>query len=256
MLMSTPIAEPLDCGGCALRSREMCRAITGVASGSGAGRAPRRRSAAAETRLQEEDERSRFAGILRKGFLRTERILQDGRRSVLTFLTPGDVIGDPLGTDRNPALVCATDAELCLFDPGTLRRAMAREPTVTARLIAEALKQHTRQLEMVWRRGALTSRERIIAFMVMATEFMPVDPLPDGGLILTMKISRKDWADFSNSTVETISRTLGYLTEKNMVSTVSPGRYRIRDLGVLALLAGLDSRCDRSAMNLDDPAPS
>lgn len=247
---------PITCEMCPLKSRDLCRAVRSLPDQLRRGVLPRHRTVGAETRLHEEDERPDFAAVVRKGILRTERILQDGRRSILGFYVEGDLVGDVLAPVRGPALVAATDAELCILDPAALRRALNDDASLNAHFLGEAAKQHTRQLEMIWRRGVLTSRERIIAFMVLAAEFMPLEPLPDGSVVLTVTMSRKDWADFSNTTVETICRTLAYLAEKNMVETVAPGRYRIRDLAVLAKLGGLDSRAVPKAMASDEPRPS
>ncbi|BDW86513.1 Crp/Fnr family transcriptional regulator [Roseicyclus marinus] len=205
-----------------------------------------------ETRLQDETERPKIIGILRKGYLRTERILMDGRRSVFGFIVPGDLIGDIMGLGFGPAVVAATDAEICIFEPATFRHAITTDKAIRAEVLAEVMRQHTRQLEMVWRRGALNSKERIMAFIVLAAEFMPVEPLPDGSILLTMQVSRKDWADFCSSTLETISRTLTYLSERSMLRSVTPSRFLIRDMGSLAELAGLDRREDRKGMVITD----
>ena len=239
------------CGECPLKSQRLCRKIGQTADHAGPQSGLRLRTIKAETRLVEEDELPRFAGILRQGYLRSERILSDGRRSVLNFLAPGDLIGEALAAARGPALVAATDAEYCALDPAVLRRALQADAPLNAQFLQEAIKQHTRQLEMIWRRGALNSRERIAAFMVMAAEFMPTEPQPDGSVILTISVSRKDWADFANTTVETICRTLAHLAEQKLVSTVGASRYRVRDLGLLARFAGLDWLSDRQAMVLD-----
>ncbi|WP_157973698.1 Crp/Fnr family transcriptional regulator [Tropicimonas sp. IMCC34043] len=248
MILTKSKPQSALCDDCPLNSRQLCRFPLGLSDQFAAQLVPRLRTIAAETRLQEENERPRFAGILRRGYLRTERILSDGRRSVLNIQAPGDLIGCVFGSVRGPALVAATDVEYCAFDPATLRRTLQVDTSLKAKFLAEAIRQNTRQLEMVWRRGALNSRERIVAFLVMAAEFMPTEPQPDGSVIVTITLSRKDWADFSNTTVETICRILGYLAETDMVSRVAPSRYRIRDLGVLTQLAGLDSLRDRNAM--------
>lgn len=252
MTLSYQVPQLDTCNACPLKSLRLCRAVHKFTDSAGPQRNRRLRSVQAETRLRDEIESNAITGILRKGYLRTERILLDGRRSVLSFFAPGDLIGDIMGTARGPALVAATDAEICTIDPVAMRRAMRDDAALNSQVLAEAIRQHTRQLEMVWRRGALNSRERIIAFIVLAVEFMPVEALPDGKLVLSIGVSRKDWADFSNTTVETISRTLTYLSEKDMVHTVAPGRYRIRDIVALAKLAGLDHRKDRAAMVFDD----
>lgn len=247
MTTSPQSVQPDFCVDCPLKYQKLCQAVLGLAERSRQKNSPRLRSIQSEVRLHEENERPDFAGILRKGYLRMERILQDGRRSVLGFLAPGDMIGDALGLVHGPALISASDAEYCFFDPASLRRALKEDAWLYAQLLEEVMKQHTRQLDMVWRRGALGSRERIIAFMVMAAEFMPTEPLPDGSVILSMQVTRKDWADFSNTAVETICRTLAQLAEKGEVEAVGPARYRIRDLRALAALAGLDLQSDLSS---------
>ena len=257
MILTKTKPQTAPCGNCPLKARQLCRQVLTTSALAGPQFAPRLRTIEAETRLVEEGERPKFAGILRRGYLRAERILSDGRRSVLSFMAPGDLMGEALASTRGPALVAATGAEYCALDPAMLRRALQADAPLHALFLEEAIKQHTRQLEMVWRRGALNSRERIAAFMVMAAEFMPTEALADGSVILTIKVSRKDWADFSNTTVETICRTLAYLAEKGMVSTVGPSRYRIRDMGLLAQFAGIDSQSDRYAMVMDSlPQPA
>ncbi|WP_102108040.1 Crp/Fnr family transcriptional regulator [Oceaniglobus roseus] len=250
--------ETAGCGKCPLKTLRLCRSVFGLAGGGVQPPLPRLRRIPAEARLQEEDELPRVTGVLRSGFLRTERILRDGQRTVLGFLAPGDLVGDVAGIPRGPALVAVTDAEICAFDPAALRRAMAKDAPFHATVLADVMRQHIRQLEMVWRRGALGSRERIVAFLVMATEFMPTKTRKDGSLVLDMVVSRRDWADFACTTVETICRTLGDLAERGLIAQESPGRYRIRDLAALAELARLDPLRDPRAMILDataQPAP-
>jgi CRP/FNR family transcriptional regulator len=231
-----------------LQTGGSCRALAAFPARSDPACIPRLKSVSAETTLHAENELPRFGGVLRKGYLRTERILADGRRSILGFLGPGDMIGEALGSVRGPALVAATDAELCVLDAACLRRAMQQDPALRHRLLAEAVRQHNRQLEMVWRRGAFNSRERVAAFLVMAAEFMPADHLPDGSIVLKVEVSRKDWADFTNTTPETISRTIGQLARAGLVEQLMPGRYRIRDIDALCLFAGLDPVHDRNAL--------
>ncbi|MDD9731289.1 Crp/Fnr family transcriptional regulator [Mameliella sp. AT18] len=248
MTRSGTISRNELCNRCQLGGLSLCKGIRAYSELSRKRSGPRLRAVTTQTTLVEENENPQFSGILRTGYLRAERILADGRRSIMGFFAPGDLVGDVMGAVGGPALVSATDAEICTLDTAALRLAMREDPDLNAHFIREAIKQHTRQLEMIWRRGALNSRERILAFMVMATEFMPTDPQPDGSLILKVRVSRRDWADFCNTTVETISRTVTYLSEKDMVESLGDGCFRIRDLGVLARLAGLDLPDDYPAM--------
>jgi CRP-like cAMP-binding protein len=100
--------------------------------------------------------------------------------------------------------------------------------------------QYRRFLNLLWWNGALSSRERIIAFLVNAAEIMPTEPQPDGSIVLSMQTDRSDWADLTNTTVETICRTVRYLEEKRLITSLSPYRFQIHNLDALARLAGVD----------------
>lgn len=232
------VPRTAGCAQCRFRHSALCAAM----SREDSARAPaihRRRIARDKTLFAQGDAPSRVC-VLKSGLLRRERILADGRRSLLGLVLPGEIAGALVTGQAGYSLEAATDAEICTFDPARIRSAFDKDPHLRRTILQAAAGQYERQLEMIWQRGALTSRERIMAFLVTAVDMMPVEPLPDGSLIVTIELARRDWADLSNTTVETISRTLHQLTEKQMVRTVAPGRYWIRDLGLLADLAGLD----------------
>jgi CRP/FNR family transcriptional regulator, anaerobic regulatory protein len=226
------------CTGCRLRTRDLCAAL----SASGLTRtAPRLRRLRRGAVVQDESGTPRLTGILRNGYLRTERMMQDGRRNVLMLSTPGDLIGDWTAAGPSYAVSAATDVEMCVFDARALRKAVERDPDLHLGLLREVSRQHARLLEQIWHRGALDSRERVIAFLLLACEIMPAEPLPGGGAIVDVTVSRRDWADMAGTTVETICRVLACLAGKGAVETLKPGRYRIRNLAELAALAGLDT---------------
>lgn len=232
------------CTGCPLKSRAICRKVHAGIATDGQG-ARRLRNLAQDWVLQDEGEPPKLTGILRRGYLRTERMLEDGRRCIVGLAVPGDPVGAWLDSTGSCTVSAATDVEICSFDPKALRRVMSRDASLRMEILYAAAEQHARQLELVWRRGALTSRERIIAFLVMAAEVMPSEALPDGGIIVSIPVSRRDWADITNTTVETICRTLGQLADQDAIESMANGRYRIHDLVALSHLAGIDPDMDR-----------
>ncbi len=238
MKLDTATTMPDRCRHCTLRSAVLCRAI-GEAGLAGAKPAAPRRFDQNET-IAPAGEPSPVFGVLRKGYLRREIVQSNGRRILLGVLSPGDVVGS---RDREAlpfTLDAATDVEICTFDRPTTALAMGECGKFRRFLALEARRQHTALLEMIWRRGALTSRERILAFLVNATEIMPCERQPDGSLILTIDLPRRDWADLTDTAVETISRTMTGLAETGMVTGLARNRYRIADLDRLAFLAGVD----------------
>ena len=244
--MHNSLASAEACMNCPLKSRAICRAINAGAAAAGR-QGARVRKLPQDWVMRDAGEAPKLTGILRRGYLRTERILEDGRRCIVDLAVPSDVVGTLLDGTGNCTISAATDIEICAFDPKILRSMMERDPALRLEILRAAAQQHARQLELVWRRGALNSRERIIAFVVMAAEIMPGEPMPDGSLVVSIPISRRDWADVTNTTVETICRTLGQLAEADVLHSVSPARYRINDLAALSELAGLDPDLDKIA---------
>ena len=241
------------CAGCNPRNRALCQAVAAAAGGrSGI----RQRKLAAGWVLQDQGEAPKLTGILRRGYLRAERILEDGRRCIVGLALPADPIGAWLAQDGQCSISAATDVEICSFDPAILRRLFEQEPALRLTILRAAAEQYARQLEFVWRRGALNSRERIIAFLVMAAEIMPSETRPDGGRLVSVPITRRDWADMTNTTVETICRTLGQLAEDGLIESRAQGRYLIKDLAGLADAAGIDPESDvMSVCRVDRDAP-
>lgn len=234
-----------NCAGCGPRTKALCKAVIAASHGRPGVRV---RRFPAGWVLQDEGDAPKLTGILRQGYLRTERILEDGRRSIVGLALPSDPVGAWQEREGNCSISAATDVEICSFDTQVLRHLFAREPSLRQEILRAAAEQYARQLEFLWRRGALNSRERIIAFLVMAAEIMPSEPLPDGRLVVSVPISRRDWADITNTTVETICRTLGQLAEQGLIESRAQGRYVINDLSQLADVAGIDPDSDVMAI--------
>jgi CRP-like cAMP-binding protein len=229
---------PNRCQHCDLRGAVLCRALCNAAVPGLKPATPRRFEQ--NDVIAQAGDASPIFGVLRRGYLRREIVQANGRRILLGILCPGDVVG---GRDREAlpfTLDAATEAEICTFDRPTVALAMENSSRFRKHLAAEAKRQHDALLEMIWRRGALTSRERILAFLVHATEIMPCRKQPDGSLILEIDLPRRDWADLTDTAVETISRTMTGLAATGLVTGVARNRYRIADLDQLAYLAGID----------------
>ena len=226
------------CNRCALIGSELCRVVYDEIPGDR--QQPKVRRFSRGEVLVEQDEILDFLGVLRSGYVRQERLRLNGNHVLHRLASPGDIVGGVPGIATNCTSQAATDIEICVIDRVTMEHLMLESPRFRQVLSRETGREHRRLLESAWRRNALDSRERIIAFLVDATRIMPTEPLPDGSLILSVEVSRRDWADLTNTAVETISRTIRYLAEKEMVISLTPYKFRIRDLDQLAFLAGME----------------
>jgi hypothetical protein len=68
-----------------------------------------------------------------------------------------------------------------------------------------------------------------LAFLLMAARIMPSAPQPDGSVIVSMPIGRRDWADLCNMTIESISRQMTQLSASGEVQSLGRGRFRLTD---------------------------
>ena len=245
------LADNRDCMAC---NSELCRLLS--ISGMNGIRSARSRRLERDETLFEEGQENCTLGVVQSGYLRKVRVSSDGRRTVLGLVMPGDIAGELPRRRIGYELEAASDVEICLFDGQTLRAIMASDGRVRLSLLQLVARQAALMDELIWQRGALSARERILAFLVMAARSMPVEPQTDGSLIVTIDVSRRDWADLSNTSVESISRTMSQLSDKGLVKTIAPGRFWFRNLDVLARMAGVEHRPGATAPRASDHFPT
>lgn len=226
------------CNRCKLIGSDLCRVVHDEAPCDR--RQPKARWFGRGAVIVEQDETPGILGVLRSGYVRQERLRLNGNHVLLGLACPGDIVGGVPGIATNCRSEAATDIEICTFDRATMEVLLLESPRIRQVFSREAGRQHQRLLGSAWQRNALDSRERIIAFLIDAIKIMPTEPLPDGSIILNVEVSRRDWAGLTNTAVETISRTMRYLAEKDMVISLTPYKFRIRDLDQLAFLAGVE----------------
>lgn len=242
------------CRGCTLRGADLCRAIQ--ASTPRQAHPSALRTTGRGRQIVGAGEAPGFLAVIRRGYARRTTMRMDGKRILLDLALPGDIVGGLPGQTSPCDLEAATDVEMCVYDSRRLGWTLQRSISVLGLLVREADEVHRRLLGTLWRNGTLTSRERIAAFLVWATGVMPTEPMPDGGLVVTMEIDRRDWADLTNTAVETISRTLRDLGERGLVCSLSPYRFRIPDVQRLAALAGVDPPVRRAGAGRPPPGAS
>lgn len=192
-----------------------------------------------DTTIFEAGEKPGLLGVVKSGYLRKERTYGNGRRTIFGLSRPGEIIGTMPGRRSEVSVEAATDVEICSFEEEAVIQIMKGNKRFRLDLLFQATILRDLQFELIWQRGALNSHERVIAFLVMMAGFMPTEPLPDGSIIVSIDLSRRDWADMSSTTMETISRTMTKLSRMGLVESAAQHRYRISDLHCLANMAGM-----------------
>lgn len=158
---------------------------------------------------------------LSQGVVRLYKMLSDGRRQVLSFALPGDFLGMPLADRHSFSADAIGEVALCRFSRDSLTRFIQSSPNIMRLLIQFA----TRELDMAQNQllllGNGSAEEKIAIFLVSWRDrlarlsvFSETVPLP---------MRRQDIADFLGMKLETVSRTLAKLEQKNVIRVVPHG---------------------------------
>jgi CRP/FNR family transcriptional regulator, anaerobic regulatory protein len=158
---------------------------------------------------------------LSQGVSRLYKLLPDGRRQVLAFALPGDFLCMPLAERHNFSADAIGEVGLCRYPRGELTAFIQSSPNIMRRLIEFAILQLDMAQDQLLLLGNGSAEEKVAIFLVSwrnrlgrLSVFSETVPLP---------MRRQDIADFLGLKLETVSRTLAKLEQKNVIRLVPKG---------------------------------
>lgn len=209
----------------------MCRGLGTQATSHIAAISSLQRKAAGETLFNEGDEADCIYEIT-SGMLRLYKLLPDGRRQIMGFLTAGHLLGlAPEGTYVYTA-EALTDLTLCRYRRSGFDRLIDSVPGLARRLwtfTADELRTAQGQLMML---GRKTAMEKIAGFLLMQAELQGTP----GEIRVPM--TRSDIGDYLGLTIETVSRTLTKLKRDGVIALPKLDHVEFCDRDRLEDLAG------------------
>ncbi len=180
-----------------------------------------------------EGEPAKYVYQTTSGAVRTYKLLADGRRQINAFHLPGDIFGIENGEFYRftaDAIVDTTVSCACRYSLLTGFEHREPLPSNLLGLVTRNL-QHAEDHMLLL--GRKTSVEKVAAFLLemdkrFATPNLMILPMP-----------RRDIADYLGLTLETVSRALSALRDRNLIRFTCPSQ---RELMLLdrAALAKLD----------------
>ena len=201
-----------------------------------AGAQPRR--IAAGHRLWSDGDGRRHVFLIRSGALCLSRLLPDGRRVVIGFAYPGDLIGlggETHGFDADAIQDCRLDA---MALPAFQRAAMA-DPAlarVARNEVSHALSAALEHMIVVTR---LTAAERLAHFLTDLAE--RGRRRGNGAASVVLPMRRLDIADYLGLTIETVSRTFTAFRNAGLIAMDQPSVVSLKRLDRLAAMASGDA---------------
>jgi CRP/FNR family transcriptional regulator len=163
--------------------------------------------------LFHEGDRERNIYRIERGLVRLYKVLNDGRRQIISFRFPGDVLGSDTLSEQYCSAEAVTEVTLRSLPREAAHRRMKEEPGLTSELIdllSEELANTRSQITVLNRRSAI---EKLSAFVLDLWRRQSTS----GSNRVTLELSRTDIADFLGLTIETVSRNLTKLRQRRII---------------------------------------
>lgn len=154
---------------------------------------------------------------IRAGTLKTESSLSDGRHQVIKFHLPGEVVGlDGLQDGQHRTTSTALrDSEICRFNYHQLISEAKSYPALQEnldKLMSSMLNDAQNHIFIL---GSFNATEKLASFLFQFSKKLSSPDLPVNEFKLPM--SREDLSSYLGITIETLSRSFSYLSDKKIL---------------------------------------
>jgi CRP/FNR family transcriptional regulator len=170
------------------------------------------------------------------GAVKLFKLLPDGRRQIVGFLSVGD---DFVGFGRADAAAASAEAitpvRLCRFERGRFRALLDAYPALERRLLAVASDEIAAAQDHMMLLGRLSAEERVGRFLLARATSSRRMGNSDNEFELPM--SRGDIADYLGLTTETVSRVFTRLRKRGLIEYGAAKHVVLRKPQALAALA-------------------
>jgi CRP-like cAMP-binding protein len=163
------------------------------------------------------------------------RVMTDGRRQVLGFAYPGDLIG--LGTSgAHPFNAQAIRASRLRALPwATVQTIARRDPAFGIKLYEVISEELEAARDLLMSTGQRTAIERIAAFLLAMSR--RIERRGGTADAIELPMTRSDIGDFLGLTIETVSRTFTKLRQRRVIDLKQCALVQILDIDALEELA-------------------
>lgn len=169
--------------------------------------------------------------LIESGVVRLTRVLEDGRRQVIAFGYPGDIIGFPAGDTHHTDCDALSEAKLCVIPRKALSNSH-HDPELHRVLIDAALAEISAMQDHFMMLGRKSAAEKVASFLkVLLERIGDADRVPP---IIELPMSRADIADFLGLTTETVCRCLTALRKLEIIRLDGVSKVEVLDPPALA----------------------
>jgi len=143
-------------------------------------------------------------------------------QQIVGLLLSGDFLGRPFGQESRSSAVAATAVKLCSFPRAVVENLVTQYRSVERWLFERVSDELEKAQDWITLLGRMTAEQRIATFLLWvargASEESSHAPDPSGALLIELPLSRADMADYLGLTTETVSRQLGHLRDRGIIT--------------------------------------
>jgi len=184
---------------------------------------------ARNTEVYGEDEPAEYLYQVISGAVRTYRSLDDGRRQVIAFYLPGDILGVEASEMHLTSAEAVCDSQVLVVKRSSVMARAEHEKDLARQLWSLMVQELARvqQHSLVLIKSA---EERVAGFLLeMASRC-------SGNAAIELPMSRQDIADYLGLTIETVSRTFTQFVQSGAIALETSRRIRLRNRAALSRL--------------------
>jgi CRP/FNR family transcriptional regulator len=169
------------------------------------------------------------------GALTLYRVLTDGRRQVVGFALPGDVVG--LGVEGEHVVNAQAVKPTCLrcLAMSALRQSAATDPLLSFKHYQAVVRELAATRDLMLTTGQRSAMERVASFLISLSRGSERNGKDPASFELPM--SRTDIGDFLGLTIETVSRTLSKFKGMGLLALPQCNQVALLNIEQLASIA-------------------
>ena len=169
-----------------------------------------------------------------EGVLRVYRIMSDGRRAIVGFIHPGDVLGVSFQDRYLFTAEAVIEVKVRRFARGRFFAMINESPALRPQLFAILCDEMSAAQDQMLLLGRKTAEERVVSFL------LAIHRKRARGAEIELPMSRQDMADYLGLTIETVSRMMTSLTRRGLIAVGARHTVTLRKLSSLREIAGHD----------------
>ena len=188
---------------------------------------------AGDALILEGDQAGQISDVL-EGVLRVYKILPDGRRAIMGFLYPGDVLGLCFQDRSLFTAEAVTAVRVRRFSRARFFSLVNESPDLRGQLFGLLCDEMAVAQDQMLLLGHKSAEARVVSFLVA------VHRKCAAGSEIELPMSRLDMADYLGLTIETVSRMMTSLVRRGLIQATGRHRIALRKLSALRDIAGRD----------------